>query len=82
MPYFITKYCLTRGIFEIEGNIVDHHKRILNQTVDGKGINSYYHARDWWNSKEEAVMQARRMRDKKVESLERQIEKLKEIEFI
>jgi hypothetical protein len=81
MPYFITRYALSRGIFEIEANIIDHHKRIINQTVDGKGINCYYHAREWWTSKDEAVKQARKMRDRKVKSLEKQIEKLKEMEF-
>jgi hypothetical protein len=81
MPYFITRYALTKGIFEIEAKIADHHKRIIMQTVDAKGINCYYHAREWWESREEAVKQARKMRDRKVESLRKQIEKLKEMEF-
>jgi hypothetical protein len=81
MTAFITRYALSRGIFEIEAKITDHDRRIINQTVDGKGINSYYHAREWWTTKGEAIKQAQRMRDKKVKSLSKQIEKLKEMEF-
>lgn len=82
MTAFITKHALTRGIFEIEADIVDHAKRTIRQTVGGKGINCYYTGREWWKTKDEAVTQARRMRDEKIKSLKNQIEKLKQMMFV
>jgi hypothetical protein len=82
MPhFFITKYCLSRGIFEIEAVVTSHDKRIIMQTVDGKGINCYYHAREWWEDKDQALKQARKMRNRKVERLRKQIEELNKMRF-
>jgi hypothetical protein len=81
MPYYITKHALTKGIFEIEGRINDHDKRILMRTVNGKGINDYYTGRQWHKTKEGAVKEAERVRDEKVKSLKGRMERLgKEIE--
>lgn len=65
MPtYHITKYALTNGITQIEGTITYRDKRILMQTVDGKGINSYYYPGEWWEDKEQAIKAAEKMLEK------------------
>jgi len=44
-------------------------------------FSQYYHGKDWHLSEELAKCQAEIMRVKKIKSLERQIEKLKNMQF-
>ena len=66
MKAWITKYALTRGIIETEN---------LNNCYSGKGY-SWMHC-----NKESAIQKAEEMRQKKIESLKNQIQKLEEMRF-
>ena len=77
MQVFITKYALTNGIFEREAELCEA------KMVRCKSLYSveYYHGNDWYESFEDAKVQAELMRDKKITALERQIKKLEAMKF-
>lgn len=66
MKVWITKYALTRGIIETDN---------LNDCYSGKGY-SWIHY-----DKEAAIQKSEEMRQKKIASLKKQIEKLEEMRF-
>lgn len=85
MKVWITKYALTKGIFQAEvtsacletdptGNMI---------CIKESGFNSYYHGKgkEWHENKESAVKRANEMRNKKIESLKKQIKKLENMKF-
>lgn len=71
---YITKYCLTEGIFEIEGELVADINMIRHQAPGI--ITTYYSKEDWHTTYESAVKKANEMRLKKISSLQKQIDKL------
>ena len=78
MKVWVSKYALTRGIFEVdaeercsEGNIFVKDKWCLKS----------YHKGEWHNTKEEAIKRAEKLKENKIKSLETQIQKLKEMKF-
>ncbi|WP_431785830.1 hypothetical protein [Paenibacillus lactis] len=79
MKVWISKYALTTGIYEIEAR--ETHSP--NMVVDAKDSLAMYHGegKEWHKSKEEAIKRAEIMRKKKIESLEKQLQKLKEMKF-
>jgi hypothetical protein len=77
MRVWITKYALTKGIKEVEGEACEN---TLTDMFDaGKG--EFYHRLDWHKTREEALKHAEWMRVKKIKSLTKQIDKLKEKVF-
>ena len=79
MKVWITKYALTKGIIETEGEVSDDFPDIL----DAKGIVNYLHGegKEWHMTKESAVQKAEEMRQKKIASLKKQIDKLERMRF-
>lgn len=79
MKAWITKYALTKGIYEIDAEICTNTSMI--QDVNNKY--TYYHGegRQWHLSKEAAITKATQMRDKKVKSLHTQLNKLNKLTF-
>lgn len=77
--FYITKYALTKGIIEDKGEIVfGSQGRMI--CVDRKDM--YLIGKPFWHIREEdAIEHAENMRDKKIKSLEKQIEKLKNLKF-
>jgi hypothetical protein len=78
MKVWITKYALTKGIFSIDAEVGDGMAR--------NTANSYweiYHGlgRDWHHEFPDAVQRARKMRDEKIISLNKQIARLKTLKF-
>ncbi len=71
MKVYITKYCLTQGIFEDE---VEIWSDIYNKYA-------YFHKPYWHETKEEVIKYAEQMKNRKIKSLEKQIRKLKELKF-
>jgi len=74
MKVWITKYALTKGIYEVESE--------LTPVTDSPGkfyASPHKHAltRDWAPTREEAVAQAEKMRDRKLLSIAKQVAKLK-----
>lgn len=77
MKVWITKYALTKGILIKEAEECD-----FNGMIKAK-YGSYYHGegREWHRTKESAIKKAEEMRQKKIQSLKNQIEKLEKMEF-
>ena len=78
MKVFATKYALSIGIEEIDGEIigsmVSRKTDIWPQTYHGEG-------RDWHRTRDGAVKRANEMRVKKIASLKKQIAKLESTVF-
>lgn len=79
MRVWITKYALTQGVFEMD---------VERQSDDGKSVygkawNQSYHGQgvEWCKTKSAAIARAKEMRDKKIASLKKQIEKLEKMTF-
>lgn len=79
MKYWISKYALTRGIFEIEG-IHDDFGNSL-QYKDNTGWLGFYYKGEYHETEAAARSAAEEMRTKKIASLRKQIEKLERMEF-
>ena len=79
MKVWITKYALTKGIFTIEATEPNENGLItpINKLWD------CYHGegREWHRTKEAAIERAEEMRLKKIASLEKQIDKIKKLNF-
>jgi hypothetical protein len=90
MQVWITKYALTKGIFTADVEICadvnpDMVKVVESQDQDNVYYHGdvYYHGedKDWHRSYLSAARRAVTMRDAKIESLQKQIIKLKRMEF-
>lgn len=74
MKVWITKYALTAGIIEAEGDIaapgmISYH--------DATGpARQFAHGKDWHTTERDAFNRAEEMRQKKIASLKKQIKKL------
>lgn len=79
MKVWITKYALTRGIIETEGEVSVDFPDLLS----AKGNVNYLHGegKEWHRTKESAIKKSEEMRQKKIASLKKQIEKLEEMRF-
>lgn len=78
MDVWITKYALTQGIFEQKAELCEEGM------IEVKAEHTtYYHGegKDWHRTKESAVKRAEEMRQKKIASLKKQIERLEEMRF-
>lgn len=78
MKAYISKYALTKGIFEVEAAKIRD-----NEIVVDIGIVSseFFHANEWHTTRAEAINRAEEMRLKKIESLKKQIAKLEKKRF-
>jgi hypothetical protein len=76
---WITKYALTIGIYEIEARETSSPGMV----GDANDPLSMFHGegKEWHKSKEDAIQRAEIMKNKKIESLEKQLEKIKNIIF-
>ena len=79
MQVYITKYALTSGIFLMEVESISED----GKTVYGKDWRDCYHGpgRDWhltWNS---ALKRAEAMRQKKLLSLQKQMQVIRDLKF-
>lgn len=73
---FITKYALTRGIIQSEGEI----KKYGISTVVSVGPH-LFHKGEFFIKKEDAIKRCNELRDKEIKNLEKKIEKLKNLTF-
>lgn len=80
MKVWITKYALTQGIIEKEAELCESYDGMIR--VSGK-FSYYLHGegKEWHRTKESAIARAEEMRQKKIESLKKQIQKLEEMHF-
>jgi hypothetical protein len=78
---WVTKYALSTGIFEIDGEV--NHKisssMLSWRAEDGWSMSA--HGANWHRTREEAIAHAEKMRSKKIASLKKQIAKLERLRF-
>ena len=73
MKVYVTKFALTKGITEAEGEIC---KDISDKMFKVKTeYPTYYHNKEWHVTLDDAIRHADKMRKKKVASLKKQIKK-------
>ena len=78
MNYFITQYALTRGIFEIEGEVNEEHKNLL---MAHDPYRTGFFRPHWHIIRAEAVKRAELMRVKAIQSMRARIQKLETMKF-
>jgi hypothetical protein len=78
---YITKYALTTGIIEVleDPSHTWNNRTLIVQSPHGHNI--AYSESEWFFDRQEALAQARKMRDAKIKSLEKKLAKLKSMEF-
>lgn len=75
MRAFVTKYALTQGILEVEGEL-DRDGEYLIWKNAGSWMKQYTHKRDFSLSLQDALAVAEQARVKKLASLKKQLSKL------
>lgn len=82
MKVWITKYALTQGIFEIEA---ERCTNVSDDMIEQKNIQwqTYYYGEgnEWHLTKEGAIKRAKEMREKKIKSLKKQLNKIEKLDF-
>lgn len=72
--YYITKYALTTGILEVQGDVFDEMPTMMRYRREG--CTNYAHRNEWHDTLYDAMTRAEEMRHEKLVSLKKQIEKL------
>ncbi len=78
MSFYVTRYALTDGIKEVDGSVSE--SGWLTCTYDHRWPRSFPSI-DFSEDRDDAVLRAEEMRDKKIKSLKKQIEKLEALSF-
>lgn len=80
MKAFVTKYALTKGIIEFEGEIKSDGKIFSGKRPNGKHY-EYFHGKDFHLDIESAIKDCERRKVQKLESIKKQIVKIEKIKF-
>lgn len=75
MKVWITKYALTKGLYELE---VEQSVNYPSHVFQGL---QNFHDKEWYETKLEAIDKANDMKDTKLKSLRKSIKKLESMEF-
>lgn len=78
MKVWITKYALTRGILERDGDICEGNTNLFRVT---NKYPEYYHGGDWHKTEEAARAKAEKMRLLKIKSLKKSLDNLEKMKF-
>jgi hypothetical protein len=81
MKAYITKYALTEGITEHEGEIGGTCKTMFSYRAAKYGFTNYAHGKEWHLTMEDAKKEAYRMKEAKIKSLNKSLERIKALEF-
>ena len=80
MKYFVTKYALTQGILEVDGDLSNYSStNIMETRIDGYNI--LFHGNEFHHDLEYAKLKSEEIRVKKIASLKKQLAKLEAMEF-
>ena len=79
MKVWITKYALTDGIIEADAELCGLD--IISASWDNGTRCNNFKGEEWWSTKKNAIEKAEEMRQKKITSLKKQIEKLEGMRF-
>lgn len=75
MKVFVTKYALSSGIQEVEGDTTPHGY------FNPHGRYGLYSKGEWFESKQDAIENAEERRIKKLQSLDKQVKKISALKF-
>lgn len=78
MQIWITHYALTKGIQQFDGKPTSTEGMVQVKLGD---YTSYFHKPHWHINKEDAADQAKKMKDAKLKSLKKQIERIEKLNF-
>lgn len=82
MKVWITKYALSSGIFQIEGEISATNSDAIKVQREGRYPELFWkEGKDWHKTEEAARDRCRQMWRAKISSLNKQIQKLKNLKF-
>ena len=82
MKVWITKYALTDGIIEAESDTQTQNKEKVFAFWNNDEFGIFYPSKgELFYDKESAIQKSEEMRQKKIESLKKQIKKLEEMRF-
>ena len=82
MKVWITKYALTKGIIPCEIRTVDVLENGYIRYMQPSGLGGFMQKGNGWEDNEKsAIKKAEKMRQKKIESLKKNIEKLERLKF-
>ena len=76
---YVTKYALTQGIEKIEVEVCGKDYPEMVKSIAGMG--GHYHNADWHRTWAAAKAQAEKMRENKIASLEKSLEKMRALKF-
>lgn len=79
MKVWVTKYALTDGIIEADGE--PYGLEWFSASWDNGDKCNDFEQGEWFDTKERAIQKAEEMRQKKIASLKKQIEKLEGMMF-
>ncbi|CAG9172489.1 hypothetical protein CURE108131_23020 [Cupriavidus respiraculi] len=79
MKVWITKYALSVGLYQAEAERCS--SRMIEVRDSSVGLPQYFHGAEWHEDRDVAVAQCEAMRNKKLESLRKQIAKLEKLTF-
>lgn len=81
MRVYITKYALTAGIIEVQDAEYTSSEGMIS--VKSRGTHAYFHGegKDWHHSKDGAIKRAEVMRRRKLESIEKQRQRIEQLRF-
>jgi hypothetical protein len=71
--YYVTKYWMTSGINKVQGHINEHGYLVI------PGHYNWFRVEEYFETREAAESHVQKLIDKKIASLEKQIEKLKKM---
>lgn len=77
--YWITKYALTKGIFPVQGVVFGEKRNMLAQT--GVRFQTFFHNNEFHDNFEDARARAMDMQQKKIASLQKQLDKITSLDF-
>lgn len=75
---YCTKYALTQGILLVSGSVELNGEGFMRRD---NGMSQYLGRNEWSRNSEEAVRLATAMRDRKIKSIEKQLDKLLQMGF-
>ena len=81
MTFYVTKHALTAGVEEIEAEVLEHALEMIRSTGPSKPRIYYCDGGQWHRTRDGAVAKANQMRENKIKSLRRQIERLEGLVF-
>lgn len=78
---YLTKYALTKGILKMDAEIDDEGWAVVGKNNNWNGYNGVYGKKDYELNKSNAIDRANELRNRKIENLKSQIEKLSNLKF-